>query len=244
MNEKPDLHYTNGTPRSTEELEEWDGTPSVRGANDLEHPGRRVFKTHAQVTMNPWAGGVQALGKAKVIVVVRNPKDTCVSLFHHSKDTPGFDYEGDMDHFITSLFLQGKVESGCFWAWHAGWWKAYQAQPFWKQPGIYWVSYEDLFSRPEIEIGKLAKFLDISASDEVIERVTDLSSFSSMKEAFTMQNQAKLDRGFSIKPNHIRTGGAGKWKKSITGASLTKFDEVDKDKTAKHGFNYSFTYEG
>merc|ERR1712048_822021 len=157
-------------------------------------------------------------------------------------DTPGFDYSGDIDHFILSLFLQGKVESGCFWAWHAGWWKAYQAQKHQKEPGIYWVSYEDLKGNTQIEIEKLAFFLGIPVSEELLTQVVNLSSFSTMKDKAAQLNQEKLHRGDSIKMNHIRTGQAGNWRKSISGNTLVKFDEVDKSKASEHGLNYSFTY--
>merc|ERR1719333_1788727 len=104
-----------GEPRSIEELSAWDGSTRFG-----KGPGRRVFKTHAPLHLAPWVGGASSpiKSKAKIIVVARNPKDACVSLFHHSRDVPAFAYKGDFEHFVTSLFLQGKVESGCFWEWH------------------------------------------------------------------------------------------------------------------------------
>ena len=104
-----------GQPMSAAELAAWDGRTAFSPA-----PPRRVFKTHAAVGLAPWRGGLRGLGGARVVVVTRNPKDACVSMFNHARDAAPFAYTGDFAHFVTRLFLPGKVESGCFWEWHAG----------------------------------------------------------------------------------------------------------------------------
>ena len=70
--------------------------------NQAKAPPRRTIKTHAPAHLAPWKmTGAPALrqhfgvpGAGKVIVVIRNPKDAAVSLFHHSKDVPIFHYTG------------------------------------------------------------------------------------------------------------------------------------------------------
>jgi hypothetical protein len=69
-------------------------------------PAPRYFKTHATVAHLP-----RGSAKIKTIVVARNPKDTCVSLYHHAKSKPEFKYTGDFNKFC-EIFLAGQAENG------------------------------------------------------------------------------------------------------------------------------------
>jgi hypothetical protein len=86
----------------------------------------RYFKTHATVGQLPGSAKVaqeaQEAGtgapcakakNTKVIYVARNPKDTCVSLFHHAKSKPEFGFDGDFASFY-KIFVEGKAENGCW----------------------------------------------------------------------------------------------------------------------------------
>ncbi|CAN0537277.1 unnamed protein product, partial [Scytosiphon promiscuus] len=43
----------------------------------------------------------------KVIYVCRNPKDVCVSLQHHAKNKPFFEYKGDLSDMLR-YFAEGR----------------------------------------------------------------------------------------------------------------------------------------
>jgi hypothetical protein len=220
-------------PRSVQELLSWDGSTEF-----APPPGRRVFKTHATVELAPWKGGVQGLRNTKVVVVTRNPKDACVSMFHHSRDTEVFHYRGDFQHFASDLFLKGNVESGCFWAWHAGWQRAAEAN----KANVVWVSYEELKEDPAGTIRRLADFLGIPASDDTILRTVGASSFSSIKSAFAQADQQLLQQGKRTKKNHIRQGEMGSWRSDIYGALLVEFDAVHTLKCSEHALTYKFNF--
>jgi hypothetical protein len=49
----------------------------------------------------------------KVVYVCRNPKDTCVSYFHHLDVFPD-EYREDYDHF-EELFMNGNFMYGSYW---------------------------------------------------------------------------------------------------------------------------------
>jgi sulfotransferase len=197
-------------------------------------PTRRVVKTHSQVQHAPWIGGATAEGipaDAKVIVVTRNPKDAAVSMFHHSRDVTSFGYCGDWSHFFLELFVPGKVESGCFWEWHAGWWRAHQSLP----DRIMWISYEEMKQDPKGSIQRIAAFCDIDASPSVINAVVEASSFSSMKQASSEEDAKKLAAGQFIKKNHIRQGKAGAWTKVFTLDDSDTMDAHHEAKCSEHG---------
>jgi hypothetical protein len=104
------------------------------------------------------------------------------------------------DHFFPSLFLPGLVESGCFWAWHAGWWEFYGQNI----DRVLWLSYEDFKMDPRGTVTKVAKFIDCSASKACIERTVDSSSFENMRRNAEEVDKEKEAKGEFVKKNHIR----------------------------------------
>ena len=102
--------------------------------------GWRVWKTHSPEPHAPWRGGGgagAAAAGARVVVVCRNSKDAAISLLHHTKNIPPFAFVGGWAEFAP-LFLDGRVESSSFWAWHEGWYRAARAHP----ETILWISFE------------------------------------------------------------------------------------------------------
>ena len=86
---------------------------------------RRVIKTHAQRHMllgvGPLApGGEQAAlpGGLKVVLVTRNPRDACVSLYHHVRANEGWDFGA-----WSAAWSAGEVAFGSWHEFHKGWWQ-------------------------------------------------------------------------------------------------------------------------
>lgn len=195
-------------------------------------PTRRVIKTHAPYQLAPWSGGVEALGNgARVIVVTRNPKDTAVSLYHHTKDGKGFGYEGDWKHFLAELFMPGLVESGCYWEWTASWWKVHQDHP----DKIMWISYEEMKYDLPGSIEKIAKFCGIETTPEIIAAVTEASSFGTMKKSAAEVDAKKIAAGQQVKKNHIRQGASGAWTRTFTVNDVQVFDAHHETKCKEWG---------
>ncbi|KAL6068620.1 Sulfotransferase [Balamuthia mandrillaris] len=191
-------------------------------------PLRRCWKTHAPEHLKPWKEM-----KGKIVVVARNPNDAAVSMYHHSRDVATFEYSGPWDHFVTELFLKGLVEHGSFWDWHAGWWAAYKNQPSENQQ-ILWVTYEDLQKDLAGEVARIAKFICVDATPEVLESVVAGSSFSAMKAQFEEQEKQAEVRGEQVKKNHIRQGKSGGWRDVFTEEQAAAFDAKLEELQAKH----------
>jgi len=82
---------------------------SMSLANEASSP--RVLKSHLPMDMlNP-----KLLDTCKVIYVARNPKDCCVSFFHHMRlFNQSYKFEGSFDDF-SELFMKENIEYGSFW---------------------------------------------------------------------------------------------------------------------------------
>ena len=78
--------------------------------NNFQIASPRIIKSHMPLSMLPPA--VFEKG-CKVIYVCRNPKDTCVSYFHHTALLFP-DFKETFEHFET-MFMQGKLEYGSYW---------------------------------------------------------------------------------------------------------------------------------
>ena len=87
-------------------------------------PSPRTFKCHLPYFMMPRGG--PAKSSAKYIYVMRNPKDTAVSFFHHVRAFPYYKYDGDWDDFFEH-FMNGNMDSG-YWFDHV--------LPWWAHKGI------------------------------------------------------------------------------------------------------------
>jgi len=66
-------------------------------------PSPRILNTHLPVHMLP----TETLSnKTKLILVVRNPKDICVSYYNHHKKILEYQYDGKFENYVTR-FMKG-----------------------------------------------------------------------------------------------------------------------------------------
>ena len=75
-----------------------------------EAPSPRVIKSHLPLEFLP----PKLLDTCKVIFVARNPKDVCVSYFHHQVNLWHYDMQGTFEDFAKA-FLEGSLEYGSYW---------------------------------------------------------------------------------------------------------------------------------
>jgi len=126
----------------------------------------RLFKSHES-----WASVPKG---ARYIYVVRNPLDAFVS-FH--KFLPAYTglQPGDItqQQFANAIFA-GASHSGQIWSHFLGWWKQRQ------NPNVLWVCFEDMKSDLRGSIRRIAAFLKIKCSEELLDIVASRSSYKFM----------------------------------------------------------------
>jgi len=150
---------------------------SVAMAENLPSP--RIIKSHLPFELLP----ENLLDIAKVVYVCRNPKDTCVSYYHHINDTfeMSYQFKGSFDQF-TECFKDGKLEYGSYFSHLKSGWKRRN------HPNMKFVWYEDMRKNSSKEVSNLASFLNHPLSAEKVEELVDHLEFSNMKERATKES--------------------------------------------------------
>ena len=132
--------------------------------------GKRVIKTHFRWEDVPYSPA------AKYIIVIRDPKDVFVSSYHFFvKKGPlsftGLSVAGWLEHFLSDQFFMG------------GSWGSTTAA-YWAQrdkPNVLICSFKEMRRDLAGSVQRVASFLGVDASPEIVRRVTELSSFDYMK---------------------------------------------------------------
>ena len=199
---------------------------SIDHATNASSP--RVIKSHLPLELLP----PNLLEQAKVIYVCRNPKDCCVSYFHHMTDVLSqmYEYQGTFDQFV-ELFMQGKLEYGSYFNHLKSAWK------FRTHPNMKFVWYEDMKKDSIKKITEITEFVNHVLSEEKIKELDEHVKFTNMKERAAAQfggNDSKMAKFY-------RKGAVGDWKNYFKDDKLKVWDEW----IAKNveGSNIKFNFE-
>ncbi|XP_074519241.1 sulfotransferase 1C2 [Halichoeres trimaculatus] len=189
----------------------------------------RVIKTHLPFQLVPpgfWEN------KCKAIYVARNAKDNLVSYFYFDKMNQTQPEPGPWEGYIQK-FMRGELSWGSWYDHVKDYWTEKEKH------NILYLFYEDMKENPRREVERIMKYLDLTLSDDIIDRIVELTSFKSMKEN-PMANYSCVPRPVfdeSISP-FMRKGEVGDWTNHFTADQSKMFDE-DYEKQMK-GANIPF----
>lgn len=185
------------------------------GVSTIESsPDVRLIKTHLPYSLLPDSVRTE---NPKIIYVMRNPKDVCVSLFHFTRLIKETGYEGSFSDFFRS-FLRGHVSYGPIWKHYLEWWEHRN------DPNVLLVAYEDLHRDPGGVIQRVAVFLGRPLREDEVAAVAEHCHFGRMARnpATNYEHWRKL--GFLRPPaegeaaggRFMRKGIVGDWKNYFT----------------------------
>lgn len=172
----------------------------------------RLLNTHLPYRWLP----LQHIEKQrKMLHVIRNPKDVFVSLFHFQKN---FGSSENWDSFYKSKVIGSGTNYGG--------WLEYERTFISDRENVLVIFYEDVKLKPTEEIKRLAKFLNVECSDDLITKIADKCGFDKLKKAHVTVKKTES------KVQHYRKGEIGDWKNHFTVAQSEEFDELFKTKMA------------
>ncbi|XP_078571995.1 sulfotransferase 6B1-like [Branchiostoma floridae x Branchiostoma japonicum] len=188
----------------------------------------RVILTHLTPDTAP-PGIAHPQNNVKVIVVMRNPKDTAVSYFHFLekiKFQTGQKRFPSWDEFF-QLFMSGKYNFGCYFDHILGWWQRRD------DPHFLFLKYENMKQDLPKAVKTVAAFLQVKLDDASIETIAHACTFSSMKASLDNSRY----RGRAV---NARKGIVGDWKTMFTDEQSRLLDSKCKTKLEGTGLQFNF----
>ncbi|KAM4580115.1 sulfotransferase 2B1-like [Odontesthes bonariensis] len=196
----------------------WDRVPWLeetrlaKVVDQLKSP--RALVTHFPYNLMPRSFHTS---KAKVIYVMRNPKDILVSSYYFHQMATFLEDPGTFDEFLDK-FLEGRVLFGK-WTDHVKSWRRAELGD-----RILFITYEDMVQDLPAAIRRMSDFLCRNLSEEVIQKIAEHCSFKTMK-ANSMSNFSLVPKDYmdSDKSPFLRKGIVGDWKNHFSPEQLARF---------------------
>ncbi|KAF2354421.1 Sulfotransferase domain [Trinorchestia longiramus] len=160
-------------------------------------PDPRVIKTHMNRELLPCS--VDAI-KPKIVYVCRDPRDVCVSYYHHAVKLEGF--TGDFDTFV-KIFLADALPWAPFWSNVLSYWNRRD------ESNVLFLTFEELKTDMPGVLKRVAKFLGITRggvegplSFEEVAALTEHLSFSSMSKNPATNNEGLMTAAIRTETSH------------------------------------------
>ncbi|KAM5171481.1 sulfotransferase 6B1-like [Mantella aurantiaca] len=179
---------------------------------------KRIIPTHLSYNMLPRDFKTK---KCKAIYIIRNPKDTAVSLFNYYRDNPNLPTI-DMWSTYFDMFLHGQVVYGS-WFDHTLSWEEHQ-----NEMGTLFLYYESMKKNPFKSVRKISSYLGININDNEITEICKKTSFSEMKNNVEKEISDPNHTVCSLTSNRrliFRKGTVGDWKEYFSTKQNRQFDE-------------------
>ncbi|KAM5133590.1 sulfotransferase 2A1-like [Callospermophilus lateralis] len=188
----------------------------------MDREGPRLLASHLPFHLFPKS---LFTSKAKVIYVMRSPKDVLVSGYYHQTMTKLNKSPESLEQYF-QWFLEGNVPYGSWFEHIRGWMSMRDRE------NVLLLSYEELQKDPRSAIERICQFLGKKLSPEELDSVLKNSSFQVMNQN-KMSNFEILSETFTTKNFKItRKGICGDWKNHLTVAQAEALDEVYQEKMA------------
>ena len=206
-----------------------------------EQRHRRFIKTHLPLD------GLPFFPEVKYVVVGRDVRDVCMSLWNHYRnykpefygrlnETPGRvgapmplcpdDVHAFWRGWITRGWFEWESEGFPFWS------NMHHMQTWWDSrhlPNVLFVHFNDLLEDLNGEILRVAHFLDIEVSEATMHSTANAASFTTMKANAEQifPNAANVWEGGA--QTFFHSGTTGRWREALTPADLELYrDAVDR----------------
>ncbi|XP_051018359.1 sulfotransferase 2A1-like [Acomys russatus] len=220
------LIQTKGDNKWIQSEPSWNRSPWVEteiGYHELlNKEGPRLISSHLPMHLFPKS---LFSSKAKVIYLIRNPRDILVSGYFFWSKTNLVKNPDSLETYF-EWFLKGNVLYGSWFEHTRGWMSMRECDNF------LLLNYENMKKDTRGTIEKICDFLGKKLEPEELDLVLKYSSFQAMKENnmsnFSTISQDVITNGLKLQ----RKGTAGDWKNHFTVAQAETFDKVYKEKMA------------
>ena len=194
-------------------------------------PSPRLFKSHFPYAMMP--GGLPHTTQAKYIYVARNPKDVIVSSYHFVRSFQEHQYQGSVSEFIDAFLSRERFSYGGWFHNVLSWWEHRDKR------NVLFLKYEDMKKDLAGTIKSIATFLGYEISLDTVQKITEMSTFESMKA----QSSFNFPGKYTLHPIGaplLRKGHVGDWKTFFTQEQSDYFDAEYAKRMKDTGLQFDF----
>ncbi|XP_073483897.1 sulfotransferase 6B1-like isoform X2 [Aquarana catesbeiana] len=164
-----------------------------------QEPSPRILASHISYEIIPKTFFEK---KTKMLLILRNPKDTAVSYYHFTNNNPVLPTYESWDLFFKD-YISGNVIYGSYFDYTLQWEKHID------DGNILVLTFEDMKVDLPKELKKISDFYGLAMMDEQIKLVKEKTTFLSMKEK---SSKTHGDLGIVF----FRKGEVGDWKSLFT----------------------------
>ncbi|XP_075720364.1 amine sulfotransferase-like [Rhinoderma darwinii] len=233
------LIYSEGYRNGTEHIETSERVPWLefqslnKDANydPNNRPSPRLFASHLSYKFVP-----QDLKnrKAKILYVMRNPKDVIKSLYHFEAMATYAETSPDFEHFFQK-FLDGDVFAGRWFDHVRGWYTHKDLL------NILFIKYEDMIMDLRSVVKQMCTFLGTELDNESLDIVVKRATFDEMKKDPLANKENLPEEFFDLKiGKFMRKGTIGDWKNTMTVAQSEAFDNLYQEKMRDLDINFTW----
>ncbi len=202
-----DIEDTNSKPLSQKSkyLEIFHPDKGLTGAQLASmESSPRLLKTH--LSEHVLQKGISE-GQSRVIVVMRNPKDTVASFFHFHKNMPFLAYPGTWNDYF-EMYRKKELYYGDVIEYNAGWWKHRHDDNF------LFLWFEDMKRDLRSAVQQIAEHCHVTLTSEQLDRIAEHSEFKKMRTSHAVKSAFEV-YGVPV-TDVLRKGEVGDWRNLFT----------------------------
>ena len=168
----------------------------------------------------------------KILVPLRNVKDTLVSYYEFYKTTSALgNFTGTWNDFF-ELFRNKQLAFGDYFDWVSAYWKASMSNK-----NIYFIKYEDLKRNPHRGVQTIADYFHVKLSEEQVDTIVNYTSFNEMKKN---PSTNFFQQVLGEKSNYFRKGEVGDWKNYFSEEQNEYVDKLIEEQITSIGLNFDY----
>lgn len=157
----------------------------------------------------------------RVIYVVRDPRDVAVSYYYHVVKARLLPRDCAIDQFVPRFLADWPGFYRSPWSDHVVGWLAMR----YSRRGFLLLRYEDLLQDAKQELEKVARFLEIGASDGQLARAVELSSAENMRSSEKKDAEKwSTTRGTRSDVAFVRAARSGQWHEVLSKESVAAIE--------------------
>ena len=170
----------------------------------------------------------------KVIYIVRDPRDVVVSQFHFFRKRRRIEDDYSIEEFVRR-FVAGETCDYDSWGANVASWLVTRQN----SPGFLLLRYEDILARTEEELTRVASFLGLTATPELVAQAVDRSSADRMRKLERDGATATVTKDSRQDVPFVRSAQAGGWKAMLPEAAVAQMEKAWGDLMVYLGYELS-----